>query len=195
MSVTIKNQRGINMVELMVTVAITAIGLLGLNSLQLQATRSTQDSGNRSQAIWMLEDMANRIRSNNVSVADYNTGANPVGCNAAPARICTAWNDGSRRIAAADKCSSAEQAASDLWEVSCGFGGNVAGSIATFGSAADFIAGPALTVVPDANNRTTLTLSWDVRTSGTDANGNAIYASNNDNIANRRATITTVIQP
>ena len=179
----------------MVTVTITTIGLLGLSSLQLKANRSTLDSGNRSQAVWMIEDMANRIRANNISTADYDTGGNPVSCAAAPAKICTAYNDGSTRRTAATDCSGSEQAVSDLWEVACGFGSSVASSMVTRSSATDFIANPELTVSVDTNNRAVLTLSWDVRTSGTNNAGNAVYFSDSNNITSHRATISSVIQP
>jgi len=189
------SQRGINMVEVMVTIVITSIGLLGLSSLQLQANRSTHDSGNRSQAVWMLEDMANRVRANTVALASYDTGNDPVSCNNAPAKICTAHHDGNNRIAAAADCTNDEMALSDLWEVACGFGAAVNNSSVTRSSPTDFIANPELIVgVNNANNQVTITLSWDVRTSGTDQQGATVYA-NTGNITDRRATLTSVIQP
>ncbi|MCD8523288.1 MAG: type IV pilus modification protein PilV [Saccharospirillaceae bacterium] len=204
-------QRGINLVEVMVTVAITSIGLLGLNSLQLQANRSTQDSGNRSQAIWMIEDITNRIRANNIALASYDTAGAAVNCANRPANICSAFHNGTVRVAAA-ACNNAQLAASDLWEVACGFGGNVPGSTTTRSSAADFIANPALIVTLNPDNSVNLNLSWDVRTGGLDADGNAVYAAignttetvdasgNNsyttaDNIAVRRATYERDIRP
>jgi type IV pilus assembly protein PilV len=172
-------QRGINLVEVMVTVAITSIGLLGLNSLQLQANRSTQDSGNRSQATWMLEDITNRIRANNIALVSYDTGGAAVNCANPPANICSAYHDGSARVQA-DFCDNAQLAASDLWEVACGFGSNVASSSSTRSSAADFVANPSLIVTINADNSVNLNLSWDVRTGGQDANGNTIYAAVGD---------------
>ena len=179
-------QQGINLVEVMVTVAITSIGLLGLNSLQLQANRSTQDSGNRSQAIWMLEDMTNRIRANNIALASYDTGGAAVSCANPPALICSAYNDGNARIPAA-ACTNDQLAASDLWEVACGFGSNVAGSSVTRSSATDFIANPALIVTVNADNNVNLNLSWDVRTGGQDADGNTIYAAIGDSTESKNA--------
>lgn len=191
-----RHQQGINLIEVMVTVAITSIGLLGLNSLQLQANRSTQDSGNRSQAVWMLEDMANRIRANNISVFAYDTDGAAVDCDNVPARICSSYHDGSARVIADEACTNNDMAISDLWEVACGFGAEVAASDLTRGNAVDFIANPELTIdVDDATRQVIMTLSWDVRTGGTDANNQTIYASDSAAITTRRATITSVIQP
>lgn len=192
---SIRFQVGINLIEVMVTVAITSIGLLGLSSLQLQANRSTLDSGNRSLAVWMMEDLSNRIRANAISAPAYDTGGVAYACGNTPAKICTAYHSGSSRVAANLTCSNDEQAASDLWEVACGFSPSVSGSSTTRSSAADFIAGPELTVSFNAlTNEITTTLSWDVRSSGTDANGNQVYV-NDSSVTTRRATISSVFQP
>lgn len=204
-------QRGINLVEVMVTVAITSIGLLGLNSLQLQANRSTQDSGNRSQAVWMIEDITNRIRANNIALASYDTAGAAVNCDNPPANICSAFHNGTVRVAA-DACTNAQLAISDLWEVACGFDSNVANSSITRSGAADFIANPALIVTLNADNSVNLNLSWDIRTGGQDANGGAVYTAignsqksvnpdgsssytTTDNITVRRATYVRDIRP
>lgn len=192
---SVKKQRGINLIEVMVTMAITSIGLLGLNSLQLQANRSTQDSGNRSQAVWMLEDMANRIRANNISVAAYDTGGDVVDCDNPPARICSAYHTGEDRMAADVTCTNDDMALSDLWEVACGFGADVDGSDVTRSSPVDFIANPELQVDVGANNQVTLTLSWDVRTGGVDENNQTVYSAESADITERRAVITSVFQP
>jgi len=68
-----RNMAGFSLIEILVTVAITIIGLVGLASLQLQVTKSVGDSGNRSQVIWMLEDLSNRMKANRIAFADYNT--------------------------------------------------------------------------------------------------------------------------
>ncbi len=190
----IKKQRGINMIEVLVTIVITSIGLLGLNSLQLQASRSTLDSGNRSQAVWILEDLTNRMRANLIGIQDYDTNGAMV-CGTAPTN-CSSYHDGTNKVAATNNCTAADQAASDLHEVLCGFRASTAGSNdIIFSSAANFIANPELTVAVDANNSTKITLSWDIRTSGVDSNNQAVYASDSSNISTQRATISAEAHP
>ena len=189
----IKKQRGINMVEVLVTIVITSVGLLGLNSLQLQASRSTLDSGNRSQAVWILEDLTNRMRANLVGIDDYHTGGEMT-CGTAPT-ICSSYHSGSTKVMAATSCNAQTQAKSDLHEVLCGFGATVSGSEVTFSSAANFIASPSLNVVVDANKNAKITLGWDVRTSGQDTSGKAVYAADSANLKTQRASISTEVHP
>lgn len=196
---TLTKQRGVNLIEVMVTIAITSIGLLGLGSLQLQANRTTADAGNRSQAVWMLEDLTNRIRANVVAVDDYDTNGVYQCPSSRPAPVCSPFHNGTTRVNANLTCTNAQLATADLWEVACRSTTVVAGSEFTRASAADFIANPELIVAVAANNAVTLTLSWDVRTSGTDADGNAVYmvdqGRGQSSITTRRASITTEFQP
>ena len=181
------------MVEVLVTIVITSVGLLGLNSLQLQASRSTLDSGNRSQAVWILEDLTNRMRANLVGIDEYDTGGDMT-CGTAPT-ICSSYHNGSAKVMAATSCNAQAQAKSDLHEVLCGFGAAVSGSEVTFSSAANFIANPILNVTVDANKNAKITLSWDVRTSGQDTSGKAVYAADSTNLTTQRASISTEVHP
>lgn len=189
----IKKQRGINMIEVLVTIVITSIGLLGLNSLQLQASRSTLDSGNRSQAVWILEDLTNRMRANLVGINDYDTGGE-ITCSTAPT-ACSSYHNGSSKVNATTSCSANAQAKSDLHEVLCGFSAQVPGSEVTFSSAANFIANPSLDVSVDTDKNASIRLSWDVRTSGQDSSGDAVYSTESTNLDYRRASISTEVRP
>ena len=173
MLMQLKKQRGINMIEVLATIIITTVGLLGLNALQLKASRATLDSGNRSQAVWMLEDLTNRMRANLVGINEYDTNGE-MSCGTAP-KICSAYHSGANRVSAPSDCSVAEQAASDLHEVLCGYGAAVNDNI-TFSSAADFIANPRVDVSVGEDNVAEIIFSWDVRTSGIDEDGNIVYA-------------------
>ncbi|MCA6063192.1 type IV pilus modification protein PilV [Thalassolituus marinus] len=188
-------QKGLTLIEVLVTLTITIIGLLGLSTLQTQANRSTLDSGNRSQAVWIIEDLTNRIRANDDALASYDTGG-VFQCGTMPTTSCSDYNNGTARVAAAATCTPAEQANWDLWEVACGLPANVASSDFTKGSATDFIANPMLSVEVDvAERRATVVLSWDVRTSGIDADGNQIYNTIAGGVSNARNQISTVIYP
>src|SRR5690554_1070475 len=69
----LSRHKGFSMIEVLVTIFITVIGLLGISSLQLQSNRAVQDSGNKSQAIWILKDLSNRINANSSALSDYAT--------------------------------------------------------------------------------------------------------------------------
>lgn len=195
-----KSSSGFSLIEVMVTMAITVIGLVGLSAMQLEANRATSDSGNRSQAVWMLEDLTNRIKANRKSaVSSYDTGGSVVSCDSPPATICASYFDGASKVNAAG-CSSETLALYDLWDVACSRPISIAGSDVIRTSSADFIANPQLEVSYNgAQEIVTITLTWDVRSSGTDSGGNTIYVSDNDltenDISIRQATISSDFIP
>lgn len=60
--------RGFTLIEILVTVIITAIGLIGLAALQVLSVRNNHSAYLRSQATWLAYDMADRMRANPVGV-------------------------------------------------------------------------------------------------------------------------------
>ena len=74
----INNQRGTTMLEVLVTIAILAVGLLGLAGLQSRLQVSEMESYQRAQALILLNDMASRITTNRINAAKYVT-TSPVG--------------------------------------------------------------------------------------------------------------------
>lgn len=111
-----KKMKGLSLVEVLVTIVITSIGLMGLVSLQMQSVLATSDTGNRSHAIWVFNDIVNRIHANEIASASY-INAGPIACNA-PAKVCSSYHDGSNTINAVN-CTGAELAAWDRYEVAC----------------------------------------------------------------------------
>lgn len=68
------------MIEVLVTLVIVAFGLLGLAGLQTRLQMSEMEAYQRSQALLLLNDMANRIAINRNSAAAYvSTAASPLG--------------------------------------------------------------------------------------------------------------------
>jgi type IV pilus assembly protein PilV len=59
-----RSQRGASMIEVLVTMVIIAFGLLGMAGLQTRLQMSEMESYQRSQALLLLNDMANRIAVN-----------------------------------------------------------------------------------------------------------------------------------
>ena len=82
-------QSGTSMLEVLVTIVVMAIGLLGLAALQSQMQKSEVESYQRAQALILLNDMASRIASNRYEAANYVT-ASPLGTGiTCPATIAT----------------------------------------------------------------------------------------------------------
>ncbi|MBB3170122.1 type IV pilus modification protein PilV [Simiduia aestuariiviva] len=63
-----QKQRGVTLIEILVTVAIMAVGLLGLGAMQLIGLKNINNSQYRTQASLLAYDMAERMRSNPVAV-------------------------------------------------------------------------------------------------------------------------------
>lgn len=61
---TPKSVRGVSLIEVLVTVAVLSIGLLGLAGLQANGTKFNHSAYLRSQATIMAYDIADRMRAN-----------------------------------------------------------------------------------------------------------------------------------
>lgn len=59
------------MIEVLVTLVIVAIGLLGLAGLQTRLESSEMESYQRAQALVLLDDMSSRMQSNRLNAAKY----------------------------------------------------------------------------------------------------------------------------
>lgn len=71
-------QHGVTMIEVLVTIVIVTIGLLGLAGLQARIQSAELESYQRVQAIILLQDMVDRLTANRkeaVSYKDKTTGA------------------------------------------------------------------------------------------------------------------------
>ncbi len=156
----IRSNRGLSLIEVLVTITITSIGLMGLVSLQMQAVRATTDSGNRSQAIWIFNDIANRIHANENSSTNYVTNG-VYQCAAEPV-ICSTYNTGTLLRPAVAECTGAQMAAWDLHEIACGS----TKTNLTHGNSINYLPGAELTIActqnPCLNGITNLaiTLRW-----------------------------------
>lgn len=116
-----KRSRGLSLIEVLVTITITSIGLMGLVSLQMQSVRATSDSGNRSQAIWVLNDMINRIQANEASSKSYLPNpddGSPISCDGYSGPICSSYHNGNVPKSPAN-CTGDQLAKWDMYEVAC----------------------------------------------------------------------------
>jgi type IV pilus assembly protein PilV len=85
------SNKGFSLIEVLVTIVILTIGLLGLAGLQFRALTSQMESYQRSQALILLKDMTDRIDNNRANAANYVT-TTPLGTNYG---ACTAIGAGS----------------------------------------------------------------------------------------------------
>lgn len=122
-----KKHGGFTLIEILITVIVLSIGLLGLAGLQISGLRANMSSETRSKATVLANDIAERMRTNplgvhnddeavdnqyaNISTADLN-------CNNLPDPFCSNYNDGATSLA--DDCTPAEMAAFDAWVWACG---------------------------------------------------------------------------
>lgn len=98
---------GFTLVEVMVTVSIIAVGLLGLAGLQLRALNAEKESYARGQALLLVDEMAERILANKAAAVGgmYGDGdpasdasvklgtGSDVDCSAPAAGVETDWCD------------------------------------------------------------------------------------------------------
>ncbi|HWJ93407.1 MAG TPA: type IV pilus modification protein PilV, partial [Telluria sp.] len=71
-------QHGVTLVEVLVTVIVLAIGLLGIAAFQSKAQVGSVEAYQRAQAVVLLQDMSGRLSGNRDHAADYVT-PNPLG--------------------------------------------------------------------------------------------------------------------
>jgi len=59
-----RRQRGITLLEVLASIVVLALGLLGILGVQMRTLADTQTSVRRAQAIRLIEDLSERIRAN-----------------------------------------------------------------------------------------------------------------------------------
>lgn len=110
--------RGLTLIEVLVTMLVVSIGLMGLASLQATSIKESLGTSQRSMGIWMADELAARMRANSEGLGSgYTTaGANNGLCNNGPGKMCSDNHQGD----ASDNCTANEMATYDVWEVVCG---------------------------------------------------------------------------
>lgn len=92
-------QRGVSLIEVLITMVVVAFGLLGLAAFQAKAQVGSIESYQRAQASVLLQDMQSRITGNIANAADYVTEA-PLGTDDELDTDCSAAAAGAER----DRC-------------------------------------------------------------------------------------------
>lgn len=102
-----RRQRGLSLIELMVTVIILAVGLLGMAGLQSKLQQSEVEAYQRSQALLLLSDMANRLATNRSNAINYETDLDGVGVGS----VCEAGVATQQQVDEGEWCNSLQGAA------------------------------------------------------------------------------------
>jgi type IV pilus assembly protein PilV len=141
--------RGFSLLELLVTMVVLAVGLLGIGLMQATALGFTKSAYWRTQAMLLSSDIADRIRANESSAASYVTTVHP-----------TALNTAGVACIAGTACAGPAMAASDIadWSnrIFKEFAGGE-GQILSAASTAVACPGQAVTTVPDGFMRVVMT--------------------------------------
>ena len=131
--------KGFTLLEILITLIILAVGMLGLANLQSKIHVTEVESYQRAHAVLLLQDMVDRISSNRnaLALARY-AGANTLGTNSpeqcAAGTLAAIPATNGQRLAATDRCqwSSALLGASEQRAASAG-GGAAGGMIGARG--------------------------------------------------------------
>lgn len=65
------NERGVGMLEVLITLFIMSVGLLGLAAMQTTSLKDSGDAIQRSKAVLFVADIIDRMRANPGGMADY----------------------------------------------------------------------------------------------------------------------------
>lgn len=184
---SLKRQLGVGMIEVLVTIIITAIGLLGVAKMQSVALQYNHDSSQRSQAIFYIEDIISRMRAvGSANLSSYDTFSasglsnNGVGggqITSEPTPVCDSDNP----------CSVTQKINHDLWEWEQIIDGRLELKSGTPVGGLLNAAG----CIQVNNNSVTITIAWD-------AIDNAVKTTSSiscgaDSSSRRQATVTTII--
>ncbi len=84
---------GMTLIEVLVTLVIISVGLLGVAALQLATVRNNYDAFVRSQAAVLAADILDRMRSNRADAlrGDYVAGLGPASGDTVAVRDINAW--------------------------------------------------------------------------------------------------------
>ena len=107
-------QKGISLLEVLISVLVLSVGLLGLGGLQLYALKGSNDAHFRTTASILASDLGDRIRINPEGVAsggyELSESQSTAICGNTAIKLCTGSNT----------CSAAELANFDLYQIVCG---------------------------------------------------------------------------
>jgi len=134
MIIRFKKFQGFSLLEVLISMFILSIGLLGLMSLQLIALQTNSNSNFRTLATIAAYDMSDRIRANNIGfqAGDYNSisaGAKTCsGCNATSVTDILQWQTSLENLPEGKGAISLAKPAADGLDITVSWKENVKGS-------------------------------------------------------------------
>ena len=120
-------QKGVTLIEVLVSIIITSIGILGFASLQFLGLNSNQSGYLRSQATFIATDLSERMRANidgmnDNEYADVTITSSTLAC-VVPANPCDERNNAGT-VMAASACTAEQRADHDIFIAGCGYASN-----------------------------------------------------------------------
>lgn len=117
-------QRGVSLIEVMISLFVFGIGVLGFAALQSRAVQATFDNSQRDQVVWLTQSLIDRIRGNPGAAGKYAallSNYNNSTCPSASAqpRQCTGSTTLDSNNQCTDCCSADEMAQFDVWDLYC----------------------------------------------------------------------------
>lgn len=119
--------KGVTLIEVLVAIVITSIGILGFASLQFLGLNSNQSAYYRSQASFIASDLSERMRANidgmnENQYADVTITASTLTCSVS-ANSCDERNNAGT-VMSASACTAAQRAVHDILIAGCGYASN-----------------------------------------------------------------------
>lgn len=160
-------QTGFSLIEIMVSALILSVGVLGVASLQVVGLKGTQQSYTKQQAMSVVQNLTERMRSNKEGVLEghYELGTAVGFCTTANPPDCT------------NNCSAEGMADADLHNLVCGYqsdGGARTGAIVNLDATdiSTFVGGD-LSIACDpagdcSNGNIRIEVNWQERAIGTE---------------------------
>ena len=96
------SQSGFSLIEVLITIAILVVGLLGLGGLQTRVSMAEFEAYQRAQALAIAQDIADRIDANKHSASSY--VANDIGAGASLQDCTTIAMTSAANVASHDLC-------------------------------------------------------------------------------------------
>jgi len=119
--------KGVTLIEVLVAIVITSIGILGFASLQFLGLNSNQSAYSRTQATFIASDLSERMRANIQGMnenqyANITVDTSTLSCSVPP-NFCDERNNAGTVMPAA-ACNAAQRAANDIFVTGCGYASN-----------------------------------------------------------------------
>ncbi|WP_062268568.1 type IV pilus modification protein PilV [Endozoicomonas arenosclerae] len=109
-------EAGFGLIEVLISVLIFLVGILGMAGMQAQAVRASQDSMQRSQATWLANEMSERIK---VNFAGLESGVYQNSAQTASTNLSSYCGGSAPRQCIANTCTADEMAAFDVHDLMC----------------------------------------------------------------------------